>query len=405
MIKLAWLEKMVATNQISTEAADRIYAQCDSVVKLAGDAQSIAMLKKSLGQLGSALGVIASVGVGTYATNKVNKAINQHGDVSAMKETLEFLRNDPVLSQDKNRVDSRFREILQHAPGIIPNKEVTLGLVRSGFQNGFSQTDIENMQKLQAAAAGGVAQSFSGQADYAQEIRDKFVKTSSFTSPEFIGTLAFTKYIHAAPFVKEASFGKLKRPLKESIKDSLGVGLGLAGISYGLAAAGGVISEISSKISQRHFKKQLDSSFEEAYQGSKNQLLRGNKAGAREAFETLVHFSPHVAVEPRAARSFMEKMVSYSDQAVQPSDIKDLVDIEKGYTQTHNGPSPFFNAFSQSAKLLGADRVLSSAMDGAVKPHYEMYRDDVLSGAEGYDHLRSGQRSNKPEMAPNDMNS
>jgi hypothetical protein len=384
MIKLAWLEKMVATNQISTEAADRIYSRCDGIVK-AASAQDLAKFKSSLRELGSHLGTIASVGAGMYLTDKTTTALSQRSDVSAMKETLEFLRNHPSLSHDKNKIDSRFREILQHAPGVIPNKEVTLGLVRSSLENGFSQTDIDNMQRLQAAAAGGVAKSFSGQADYASEVRNKFIKSASVLRPELVGTITFSQYVNAAPFIKEAN----KRKMSEIVKDTLGVGLGLAGVSYGLSALSGLVNMGVTKFEQKKFKKDLDRSFEEAYQGSQDENLKSSKENARQAFETLVHFSPHVAVEPRAARSFMEKMVAYRDQAVQPSDIKDLVDIERGYSQTHSGPSPFFNAFSQSAKLLGADKALSSAVDQAVKPHYEMYRDDTLSSA-GYDNLRTG---------------
>ena len=80
----------------------------------------------------------------------------------------------------------------------------------------------------------------------------------------------------------------------------------------------------------------------------------------------LVHFAPHVAAEPTAARTFMKKLVEY-ESGPNAADLKDLTDIEQNMVGVSTGPS----AFAESMKTLGVGGVLGKTWLDTISPYQE----------------------------------
>lgn len=136
---------------------------------------------------------------------------------------------------------------------------------------------------------------------------------------------------------------------------SLGIagGLGLGLVRHGVA-----------QIDKKELEKKLKKSFEEALRmgPSDQDPLHQDIGKARQAFQTLVHFAPHVACDPSAARAFMNKLVSY-DQGILTSDVKDLTEIERNLHQAKGDSTPFMSGFSSGSEAFG----LKSGVGAAYK--------------------------------------
>jgi|APSaa5957512622_1039677.scaffolds.fasta_scaffold31923_2 hypothetical protein len=68
---------------------------------------------------------------------------------------------------------------------------------------------------------------------------------------------------------------------------------------------------------------------------------------AQRAFRTLNNFSPRMAADPMVAGTFVRRVVDY-DEMIDPSQIKQLVDIENGQTKTLGAiPAAFAGGFGK----------------------------------------------------------
>jgi hypothetical protein len=137
-----------------------------------------------------------------------------------------------------------------------------------------------------------------------------------------------------------------------------------------LAGVGtGAVQQAFANKDERELKNTLQNSFRQAVDldaSSERPLLKDNMAKASDAFKTLVHFSPHVAADPSAARAFMSKIVGY-DQGVDISSIKELTDIQRNIGQYGKKPG-FSQGFAAGSKATGIDRVIGGSVSGAISP-------------------------------------
>ena len=176
---------------------------------------------------------------------------------------------------------------------------------------------------------------------------------------------------------KNAGFkDKLKGMFGEKVQAALAGGLATV-MAGGLVATGaGMVNHFKAKSDQKELADRLEVSFSTAMKEShpENELLRENPVAARKAFETLTHFSPGIATEPRAARSFIHKILSYEDAALHTDDIKGLVDVEKNFQAVANTQSPFFSAFAATGKIVGLDKSIAQGSDAMVSPYMDSYK-------------------------------
>lgn len=138
-----------------------------------------------------------------------------------------------------------------------------------------------------------------------------------------------------------------------------------------LALAGGVGSGAFKHYMASRDKKKLEqdlkNSFDTAMRMSDphHEKLHANPERAREAFETLVHFAPGVAMQPSAARNFMSKIVDYG-LGIPPEDVKALSDIQKNISQSKPDSTAFLSGFSSGTEALGLGKAVGVSYQSAL---------------------------------------
>ena len=144
------------------------------------------------------------------------------------------------------------------------------------------------------------------------------------------------------------------------------VGL-LTGIPLAAGIGLGGFKHMENKLEQKKLQKKLEASFDAAMKSkdTAGETLRSNRADAREAFNTLAHFAPHVAAQPTAARSFMSKMVDIGGAGAHltTDEIKTLAQtqelIRKGKVQ------PFAEGFGAGVSSMGLGGAMVRGLSGA----------------------------------------
>lgn len=385
-MRFDWLNDMVGEGLIRDAAAQTIMEDCRSFAKQANAASETTSLLEDIGT-----GLAG--GAGMFLFDKLLrsgvKKYNMHTDLKGMRKTKEMLMQDPQLASDKGKTEARFRELIQYAPALAVDPEKAIRVVKQHLNKGFNDNDIEKLQALQTMMGGGATSAgadsgYSDVFDYEHGLKNKMMKEASVESPreaQLMGSLAFDIYqIQTTALTKEAGIfdriGKYLGKNEESInrlKDLGSISMMQAAVPAGIGLVAGTGAFIKNKVDQKRFKDKLEQSFTTALRESdpERSLIRENPAHARKAFETLAHFAPNVAAEPRAAKTFMEKMLGYESMGVQPSDVKDLVDIEKNFQQGANRPNPFFSAFSATGKTLGLDKTVNQGLSAASKPYLD----------------------------------
>lgn len=376
-----WLQEMVSEGLVSEAAANTIMDDCRGMAKEAMQPDKT-NLDHAIGGLMFGLSVVG----GQRIANKMTDIFGKMQDIGAMKKVKMELHADPMLGTDKAKTDARLRELIQHAPAIAVDAEKAKRIIKKHY-NGFSDEDIQNLQSLQMMM--GSQMPYSDTSKYEESIKEKMMKSASAgqqISPETLGSTLADVYVLQETMTKEANFltrgfGTVVNKFKETKNPMLqfmAANALLSGAGLAISAGAGAVSHVKDKMDQKKFKDQLEQSFSQALRDADpDSSIRQKPEAARKAFQTLVHFSPNVAAEPRAARSFMTKLVDYESQGVEPSDIKDLVEIERNFKQTANKPNPFFSAFSTTGKLIGLDKSISQGMSTATKPYTEAYEEGM----------------------------
>jgi len=135
-------------------------------------------------------------------------------------------------------------------------------------------------------------------------------------------------------------------------------------VAGGLTGVGKTLIDYKQK---KKMEKDLETSFNHAI-GGRDEYSRGlreNKNKARNAFESLVHFAPDVAIQLGAAKAFMHKMVTIGGPEVglTTGDIKDLADIQKNIA-AGRADHPFVSGFSSASKMTGLSNITAETMKG-----------------------------------------
>jgi len=396
-MKYKWLEELVKEGSVRADAAETIYSDCRNLAKTANMEQlkklwtEISPMIQGLGGLAITASSLAEL------PETIDKMMMSQRDVSSMDKTKELISNTPELASNLPKAEARFREIVQYAPSVAANPEMAMRIIKKTLHSGLTDRDIENLQTMQMTANAGIGGSYSRQANYGQFLTDKMnarmekVSSVGAIRPEILGHIAFdVNSLLEVGIEKNAGIGDfISKAFKGRMGPFLAMPLIAGAAQLGVGAVAGVGNMAKEKVRQNNFKDQLEKSFATAVSESDvdRELLKQNPSDARKAFETLVHFAPSIAVQPQAARSFMQKMLAYEDQALQPSDIKDLVSIEKDFRSAAGAKSPFFDAFNATGKLLGLGSTISGTTSSVVKPylqaHEEATRHDISSQMHG----------------------
>jgi len=353
-MKILWLEQMLKEGSISEKAKHAIYADCASLVKVAitkDEAGELAALKASAWMDKHKSGItMATVGVAGVIASFFKDKFQNSKELSITRGDIERTRTSllmsPGFSEHKDLAGARFNELIKIAPSVARNPELAKRILLEKIHSGFTSQDVQQLAQVQSAYTSNM----SGQMQLSNAIKTASAKRTGETLASVI-TLC-----------KEAGIrGKtLGRAVENALVMSSIPILGGLGV--------GAVQHIIGRNDKKKMEAALTSSFETAVRNSDPDRdgLHSNKEKARQAFQILAHFSPHVALQPEAARSFMSKMIHYDSTgrgAVQVEDIKSLSEIERNHGNGHRG-SGFFDGLASGSQAFGLDNAMRSGVQG-----------------------------------------
>jgi hypothetical protein len=359
-MQFPWLEELVKKGHVTEADRNSIYADCSAVVKTAAsDAQKAAEIHalavKMQGGMMSAMKVPLFVGALALPI-VLNKVLGKMGENAEIKTTLAAISKNradllakPEFAQHAQKAGARFDEIAGLAPTVARNPALVGRLLEEKLHTGLTAEDVNSLAIIQA--------SYTPKYSYQE-------KLTKHAAEEKLGETAADMLLICAEagLIKQAAGGKmgifgvpsgLSKVLSHSLMMTAGpilFGLGRGAVDH--------LSEIRNKTVR---EKRLTESFQAALDSPEGESLRDQPEKARQAFQTLAHFSPNVAMQPVAARSFMKKLIDYKGD-VHSGDIRDLTDIEAKMRSA--GPSPFLKGFREGADAAG----FKDAFKGSLAP-------------------------------------
>lgn len=371
-MQFPWLEELTKLGHISPDTRDSIYAECEAVVGLGIGTSALPMEKTAL-EL-TIPKMLAGFATAAVVSNLVGNKMNSMKLNAELKgEVASLLRNkarvlaNPDFAAHLEKAEARFNEIAEIAPTVAQNHAVVSKLVKDKLHNGLTSEDVTNLALIQASYTPNYS------------VQKRLTKEAAGAE---LGEAAADMVLICAEagIVKKAagglSFGSgLGKVLSHSLMLTAGPVL--------LGLGRGVIDSLSDSRNKVEREKRLRASYEEAIAHPDADTLRNDPDKAMQAFQTLTHFSPHVAMQPVAARSFMKKLVDYKGD-VHSGDIKDLVTIEKDMRGT--GPSTFLKSMREGADAAG----FKDAFKSGLKPINDPYSRQLEREFETHLGMRGG---------------
>jgi hypothetical protein len=373
-MQIVWLEKMASAGEIRPEAKAKIYEDCSALLKLGADegAFSDAHFGRHAGN--AAVGAAILGGIKLFDLMKVQRVVGK------IQKSRDAVMQDPAFQGHLELADKRFADLAKVAPTIAADPKKAKDLIGRTLHTGFSNDDMNHLAVLQAVYT-AKDPGFAGKVDS---------KMSKKASAERLGEM----YADVFCLVKEAG---IMGGIGDAIRRGGAAASGMAARAAGgirpgtvgqalknvalvssiplLAGIGhGVINQVQASRDSKVMSQRLRASYEEAMRRDKltnpdqqsQVALNDNPAEAYRAFETLVHFAPHVALHPDSARTFMARIMGQA-QDVELPDIKQLTDIERNLASAGQ-TSPFMAGFSGAATAFGLGEGLRAAIKDTTEP-------------------------------------
>ncbi len=362
-MQYVWLEQLEKCGSISRAAKAEIYSNCSPLLKEA-DAKPgfFSLMKEKLteslknpdvqAKLKQALSGAVGAGFGALMTSyKQKRSIQKNMD------QLIQVRHDilamPEFGQHPEKAEARLVEIAKLAPTVAVNKPLLVSILKEKLHSGLTAADAQQLSIIQASFTDAPLLSLMQKKASAEEFADT--------------------YLTVVEMAKEAGLeGK-------TVTQFLTNTLAMAGLSVAGGIGVGAVKELIAHRDRKELNKKLSDSFSEAMRQSKQnqesqtEVIHANPERARQAFQTMVHFAPHAALDPYAARSFMNKIVNYYDHTgVGTDEIKSLSEIERNIRSISSG-SPFFQGLADGTKAFGLGKALEGSIGAVSKPlHSEL---------------------------------
>jgi len=340
-MQLAWLDEMTKQGALSEAQRDFIYSDCDAMVKDAAlNPEDVARKIESV-MMPLAL-IMGPALIGEFMAHRSGKkeVAQATKDMIATKEKLLGMAE---FAGHQDKVEARFTEVARLAPTVARNEDLMHRILKTKLHSGLTQQDAINLTMIQSNYTPFTAQK----------------ELSKHAADELQGEMTADAYL----LYKEAGISDfLKGDLFKTMKNTAA----MATMSGVIGVGAGAIAVAADARSKQNREKRLIQSFATAMDPNHpgTEVLRANPEQAREAFKALAHFSPNTALEPTAARTFMNKIVAGDPHrmgAVHPSEIVDLTTIEKNLRNPAGG-SPFFKALSSSLQMTGIGDVMRNGM-------------------------------------------
>jgi FixJ family two-component response regulator len=302
-------------------------------VEVAGQAEKLTPYLQSVAGSMIQAGMVG----GMFALfNSMSEASKRKQLRQNVMDVADSLNKDPAFKnkQDLEKAKARYYELARVAPHLTYNRPLVMELIQKKLNSGFSLEDKQKLALIQATLS---------KEPNTQQFIPKMASAD-------VGNL-----VADVVLVKTAA----------GIKDSLKYMGALSLLPITAMVAGGAVNAGASYVKQKNLKAALEESFVKALNMSDadREPLLQNKDKARQAFGTLSHFAPQVALDPQAARAFMNKIVSY-DVGIDMSTVKELSEISKNLSQSTAG-HPFLSGAASTAKMVGAPNIIGGGLSDA----------------------------------------
>lgn len=325
-MKFEWLEKMAEDGLIRDEVKTKIYEDIVKVADIATNKEKSEAALKLFDMLAAGL----ASGLAGALTSTAKEKYEEFKGRRVILANRELLGKQ--FANDAAKAKARFDELASFAPHVAANQALATRLIADRLHDGFTDSDVQNLALLQSKY---LPDAFRSQ---------KFSPKLAEVRPEKLGEITADVYMLSKTATDGNTLSRLGRFAKH-------VGM-YASIPLLIGAGAGAVNKILSSVDKKNLERKLDESFRRAVAISdpEKEALHANRDQARQAFNALAHFAPHVALEPQAARAFMSKIVSY-DQGMNISDIKDLSEIQRNLTDKK--PSNFISGFQGTGNQIG----------------------------------------------------
>ena len=362
-MQYTWLEKMASNGQIRPEAKERIYEDCSRLLKEASEGDfKMPSPEEFLKGLAGFAGSIGATLLAEHAVHRLTDRVKMRKTIKNIQNSRAQVLADPAFNDYKAKADARFTELVRIAPTVAAMPDKSKALVRKALHAGFTNEDMNHLAVLQAT--------YTAKDPYYTSKIDSAMQKKA--SAERLGEM----YADVLFLVKEAGiFDRMAGGIKPGTAGQILRNVALVSSIPLLAGVGqGVASEYMASRDSKVMAKKLRASFDEAmrraHQDDLNRTqgvsLNDDPEGARRAFQTLVHFAPHIALHPDSARSFMTKVVN-AGHFIETPDVKQLTDIERNLSEAGKR-SPFFEGFSSGARSLGLGENVRGILKDTTEP-------------------------------------
>lgn len=392
-MRYAWLENLVEDGLVRKEAAEAIYRDCSDVMEKTSAGLSPDLMKALIYGMAPNLLLGASV----IAAQNIRRRIVD----ARTKAQIDMVRQRLLSmfpSKDREKAEARFNEVAHYAPMLAANESVMRKYLPRKVRNGMSDRDVQTLiaAQMQLTPEPGRYSAMSGGTKTASELEtpemvaatagsviadtclamhqkfddDTFRKTAGHVIRVLgASTLIEMEKTAATPKRVPAGFvDQMKHVMKWIAPRAIMAG----GLSAGYLA--------HKHIENKNMAEKLDQSYHKAMQMSPDSVLTNDPKKARQAFQTLAHFAPHVAAEPNAAKAYMTKLVSY-DQGPGTGDIKDLAEIEKNLGSIRGGMLDMLSKSMLEANK-GVMTGIGTAWEGTLKGEQGLIAGDLAERTE-----------------------
>lgn len=344
-VRLPWLENMVKEGSVRATVRDKIYKDCNTTLSKVADDTGSSLLS---------LGLMASAPLISAAMGKLSVGSSQ----KAMLSNRNDLIKDETFSGNREAAVKRFDEIANIAPSVAANKILVFNLVKKTLGRNLSFNDVASLASVQSTTMSKSLNPLSDQKSMTSHYNKVLAKHASANR---LGNM----YADVLLLAKKANISNRKRIIEGLKTTAL-----ISSIPLLAGLGSGIVQHLSAKASKEEMEERLNDSFNKALSMNPDDTLHSDKDRARKAFKTLVHFAPHVAAEPSAARAFMNKLVSY-DMGIDSSSVKELTEIERNISQSSK-PTGFLGGFRSGADATGLQHIVSSGIGRAISPTQDM---------------------------------
>lgn len=366
-MQYAFLEKLAKDGDITKSDRADIYNTCSGILTKAAGFQSPISGKKGWELFRKDLVELlpyAALAGGVYGAKKTTEGLASLAEIRKMEAIKAEIMRSHEAEGYHDKAEARFDEIVSIAPRIGTMPELAKRLVRDRLHSGFTSDEIQRMAQIQAT--------YSPNSNDAERMQKKLLKKKASIPSEDLGRIA----ANVVKIMAEAGLGTStavkvaglfgRTPMEKATtvaKNVLMTGAILSGFGTLVGLGAGTVNQSISAIKNEDRKRKLKLSFLEAMRRSDPSIepLHANRDKAVYAFNTLTHFSPHVASDPEAARAFMLNLVNM-DQGVQTNTIKELSEIEKNLKMC-KPENPFLKGFGAGADMFGMKSMVGKSVD------------------------------------------